>query len=149
MMSQRSGGWPLTIVMMPDRRPFFAATYIPKEGRWGRQGLVELIPRLRTIWETRRGEVEKAAAETGSVLVPSGQGPATDFALRATRQLVVIPRGRHDLSLAQALELVRCQPTGMVTMLTGPSRTADIEKVLVLGAQGPGELDLVLYQPEA
>ncbi|MHB8771060.1 MAG: thioredoxin domain-containing protein [Syntrophales bacterium] len=58
-----SGGWPLTVVMTPDRRPFFAATYIPKESRWGRMGLIELIPRLKQIWETRRDEVEKAAAE--------------------------------------------------------------------------------------
>ncbi|MDO8942413.1 MAG: AGE family epimerase/isomerase, partial [Desulfobacterales bacterium] len=40
------------------------ATYIPKESRWGRQGLVDLIPRIRSIWETRRDEVEKAAAQT-------------------------------------------------------------------------------------
>jgi uncharacterized protein YyaL (SSP411 family) len=63
-MMTGSGGWPLTIVMTPDRRPFFAATYIPKESRWGRQGLVDLIPRLRVIWKTRRDEVEKAAAQT-------------------------------------------------------------------------------------
>ena len=63
-MMTGSGGWPLTIIMTPDRLPFFAATYIPKESRWGRQGLVELIPRLRTIWETRRDEVENAAAQT-------------------------------------------------------------------------------------
>ena len=48
----------------------------------------------------------------------------------------------------QALELVRRQPSGMITMLTGVSRTADIEKVLVLGAQGPKELEFVLYQEE-
>ena len=34
-MMTGSGGWPLTIVMTPDRRPFFAATYIPKETRVG------------------------------------------------------------------------------------------------------------------
>ncbi len=63
-MMTGSGGWPLTIIMTPDRLPFFAATYIPKESRWGRQGLVELIPRLKVIWETRRDEVENAAAQT-------------------------------------------------------------------------------------
>ena len=89
-----------------------------------------------------------AIPETGSVLVASGRGPATDFALRAAKQVVLIPRGRHHLSLSQALELVRRQPPGMITMLTGLSRTADIEKVLVLGAQGPKELELVLYQGE-
>ena len=33
-----SGGWPLTIIMTPDREPFFAATYIPKESRFGSNG---------------------------------------------------------------------------------------------------------------
>ena len=63
-MMTGSGGWPLTIIMTPARLPFFAATYIPKESRWGRQGLVELIPRIRSIWETRRDEVESAATQT-------------------------------------------------------------------------------------
>jgi len=37
----------------------------------------------------------------------------------------------------------------MVSWLTGPSRSADIEKVLVLGAQGPGSVEIILYQEEA
>ena len=89
-----------------------------------------------------------AIPETGSVLVRSGRGPAADFALRAQKQVVLIPQGRHNLSVSQALELVRRQPPGMITWLTGPSRTADIEKVLVLGAQGPKELELVWCQGE-
>ena len=63
-----SGGWPLTIVMTPDKRPFFAATYIPKEDRYGRQGLVALIPRLSEAWRTRRDAVEKAAVEATALL---------------------------------------------------------------------------------
>ncbi len=95
-MMTGSGGWPLTIVMMPDRRPFFAATYIPKESRWGRQGLVELIPRLKTIWETRRAEVEKAAAETvGLLMRPRKEGgdlAAEELVTRAVQEL----GGRYD-----------------------------------------------------
>src|SRR5512135_2314424 len=52
-----AGGWPLTIVMTPDKRPFFAGTYIPKERRWGRPGLVELVPLVSEAWRTRRGDV--------------------------------------------------------------------------------------------
>ncbi|MEW6335247.1 MAG: thioredoxin domain-containing protein [Thermodesulfobacteriota bacterium] len=66
-MMTGGGGWPLTVIMTPGKRPFFAATYIPKESRWGRTGLVELIPRIRNLWETRRGEVERAAAKTVAV----------------------------------------------------------------------------------
>ena len=86
-MMTGSGGWPLTIVMTPDRRPFFAATYIPKESRWGRMGLVELIPRLRGVWETRRDEVEKAAAETVALLkrprTEQGDLPVEEILARA------------------------------------------------------------------
>jgi len=88
-----------------------------------------------------------AVPETGSVVADSG-GPAALLSLRACKQVVVIPQGRHHWSLSQALETVGRQPPGMYTLLTGASRTADIEKVLVLGAQGPGDLSLVLYREE-
>lgn len=52
-----SGGWPLSIMMTPDRKPFFAATYIPKQGRPGRPGLLELIPQVANLWRTRRAEL--------------------------------------------------------------------------------------------
>jgi len=58
-----SGGWPLTIVMTPDRRPFFAGTYFPKHGRFNRPGMMELLPRIATMWRTRRDELVSSAAE--------------------------------------------------------------------------------------
>ncbi|MDT8443310.1 MAG: thioredoxin domain-containing protein [Desulfuromonadales bacterium] len=46
-----SGGWPLTIIMTPDASPFYAATYIPKHGRHGRPGMMELLPWVTTKWQ--------------------------------------------------------------------------------------------------
>jgi len=60
-MMTGSGGWPLTIVMTPDKKPFFAATYIPKGSRFGRTGMMELIPRIRDIWRTRQADVLESA----------------------------------------------------------------------------------------
>jgi len=57
-MMTGKGGWPLTIVMTPDKIPFFAATYIPKTNRFGLTGLTELLPRLLDIWEERREDIE-------------------------------------------------------------------------------------------
>lgn len=51
------GGWPLTIIMTPDNKPFFAGTYFPKESRFGRMGMLELAPLVKQIWETRCDEV--------------------------------------------------------------------------------------------
>ena len=64
----KSGGWPLTIIMTPDKKPFFAATYIPRETRYGRIGLQELIPRIKTLWQTRNAELKANAAEITQAL---------------------------------------------------------------------------------
>jgi len=63
-----SGGWPTTIVMTPGGRPFFAATYIPKQERFGQAGLLELIPRIRDIWLHRRDEVLHSADQVARAL---------------------------------------------------------------------------------
>jgi L-lactate dehydrogenase complex protein LldG len=63
--------------------------------------------------------------------------------------VVLIPSERASLTLAEALKFTGEQSPGLVTWLTGPTRTADIEKVLVLGAQGPAALDVVIYSPES
>jgi uncharacterized protein YyaL (SSP411 family) len=60
-MMTGSGGWPLTIVMTPDKLPFFAATYIPKENHFGRTGMKELLPRIDHVWKTSREEIDKTA----------------------------------------------------------------------------------------
>ena len=46
-----SGGWPLNVILTPDQKPFFAATYIPKHSKFGRMGMVELLTRITTMWK--------------------------------------------------------------------------------------------------
>lgn len=55
-----SGGWPLTIIMTPDKAPFFAATYIPKKARYGRDGMIELIPHVSNIWKNNKDKIKQA-----------------------------------------------------------------------------------------
>ena len=55
------GGWPLTIVMTPEKKPFFAATYIPKRARFGMRGLLDLLPEIARLWEEDRERIEEAA----------------------------------------------------------------------------------------
>ncbi len=63
-----SCGWPLNVVMTPDKKPFFVATYIPKESRYGRPGMIELVPRLKQLWRERRADVEASAREITEAL---------------------------------------------------------------------------------
>ena len=58
-----SGGWPLTIIMTPEKEPFFAGTYFPKEERFGRIGMMELIPQIDNAWKTKRKEINKTTSE--------------------------------------------------------------------------------------
>jgi hypothetical protein len=69
-------GWPLSIIMTPDARPFFATTYIPKETRFGRTGMRELIPRIQETWRQKRPEIDTSAAEIVSVLRASSLEPS-------------------------------------------------------------------------
>jgi uncharacterized protein YyaL (SSP411 family) len=74
MMTGR-GGWPLTIIMTADKKPFFSATYIPKRGRFGQMGMVELVPRIRELWETNRDELLRSADQ---VVLHLGSSPPSD-----------------------------------------------------------------------
>lgn len=56
-MMNGNGGWPLSIIMTPDRKPFFAGTYFPKENRYGRIGFKELIENIEEAWRSRRNEI--------------------------------------------------------------------------------------------
>jgi uncharacterized protein YyaL (SSP411 family) len=60
-MMTGTGGWPLTIIMTSDKEPFFAATYLPREGRFGLIGLKELVPRITALWQKSRKELLSSA----------------------------------------------------------------------------------------
>lgn len=61
LLSQGGCGWPLNIVMTPDKKPFYAATYVPKQSRYGRPGMMELVPRIGEVWKNNREEIIKSA----------------------------------------------------------------------------------------
>ena len=67
------GGWPLTIIMSPDKQPFFAGTYFPKRGRFGRPGMMELIPSISEAWITKRNELIESADKIEKFLIESNK----------------------------------------------------------------------------
>ncbi|EDS77623.1 thymidylate kinase [Clostridium botulinum C str. Eklund] len=58
-----SGGWPLTIIMAPDQKPFFAGTYFPKKRMYGRPGLIQILNQIADEWENNRDGVINASNE--------------------------------------------------------------------------------------
>ncbi len=64
----KSGGWPLTILMMPDKKPFFAATYLPKTSRFGRMGLIELCQGVKKLWTSQKDNILNSAKSIADAL---------------------------------------------------------------------------------
>jgi uncharacterized protein YyaL (SSP411 family) len=56
-----SGGWPLSIFMTPGKKPFFAATYLPKNSRHGRAGLIDISRQVKKLWATQNDKIQQSA----------------------------------------------------------------------------------------
>ena len=67
-MMTGSGGWPLNILMTAEKQPFYAATYIPKESRGGRVGMMILLPKVGQMWREKRDKLEHSAAQMSAAL---------------------------------------------------------------------------------
>lgn len=57
MLSQKSGGWPLTVFLTPNQEPYFTGTYFPKTARYQLPGFADLIPRVAAYYHERKEDV--------------------------------------------------------------------------------------------
>jgi L-lactate dehydrogenase complex protein LldG len=91
---------------------------------------------------------ECLVAQTGSILVASDSGGGRALSILPHCHVVIATVDQVVPVLADALEVVRERHAGglpsMLSFITGPSRTGDIERILVLGAHGPKELIVIL-----
>jgi len=78
-----SGGWPLTIFLTPEQRPFFAGTYFPKQGRYGQLGFIALLEQVAFLWKNERQELLRAGNEITRAInqSPSAGGQEPDRAI--------------------------------------------------------------------
>lgn len=58
-----SGGWPLTILMTAEQKPFYAGTYLPKEDSYGRMGLCTLLRQVSGKWKRERTQIYRMAED--------------------------------------------------------------------------------------
>jgi uncharacterized protein YyaL (SSP411 family) len=57
------GGWPLNVLLTPDRKPFFGGTYFPPDNRYGRPGFLQVLQQVQQLWQTRHAELANSAAD--------------------------------------------------------------------------------------
>ena len=82
MLTQRSGGWPLTLFLAPDGTPFFGGTYFPREARYGLPGFADLCERVAEAFQNRRADIETQNAEVRRALagmVPDAPHSSAEF----------------------------------------------------------------------
>ena len=95
---------------------------------------------------------EAVVAQTGSILVDSGGCGGRGLSILPHVHVVVAATSQIVGTLGDALEQVRMRHSGrlpsMLSFITGPSRTGDIERILVLGAHGPKELVVILVEDD-
>jgi len=82
-----SGGWPMTVFLTPELKPFFGGTYFPPASKWGRPGFSDLLGELARVWKNDRTRVEEAAAE---LLQRLRSVTATDGSSRAESELASV-----------------------------------------------------------
>ena len=58
-----SGGWPMTVFLTPELKPFFGGTYFPPHSKWGRPGFMDLLSEIGRVWTDDRARVDFASAE--------------------------------------------------------------------------------------
>lgn len=68
LMNKRGGGWPLTLILTPDGKPFFSATYVPREEKYGRPGLIELLKYFAALKKNNFAKIEAAAKDVQKYL---------------------------------------------------------------------------------
>jgi hypothetical protein len=76
------GGWPMTIVMTPDKKPFFAGTYFPKKTRSRRIGMLELVPSIEKMWKTNRDSILTDAKDITQKLMANQTSLSSNEILR-------------------------------------------------------------------
>jgi L-lactate dehydrogenase complex protein LldG len=89
-------------------------------------------------------EVHAAIAETGSIVITSKGGKAVQASLLPSHHVAIVPRKKIFGTLNEFFAKFAASPPTNITVITGPSRTADIELNLVIGVHGPEKLDIIV-----
>ncbi|HSB73679.1 MAG TPA: aldo/keto reductase [Candidatus Methylomirabilis sp.] len=88
-LNQGQGGWPMTVFLAPDQRPFFAGTYFPPADSFGRPGFASLLTHIAELWERQRDDLTAQAGQLTEYLQKkAGPLPAGDIGENEIRNLV-------------------------------------------------------------
>ena len=96
-----SGGWPTTVFITADQRPFFAGTYFPKTSRYGTPGLKELLEIIADRWKNDRAELLRAAGKDVEVTMLTRGGETLHGHILSEQTRFNILFGHYDWVILQ------------------------------------------------
>jgi len=118
-----SGGWPNSVWLAPDKRPWFAGTYFPREDMAGRPGFKTILLSMADIWRTRREDVERQADEIARALRQMGKpGQPLSYGRGAAAQAVKDLRAGFDADHGGFGGAPKFPPHGALALLLYLSR---------------------------
>src|SRR3954463_2725164 len=71
-----SGGWPMSVWLTPDLKPFYGGTYFPPSSRWGRPGFVDILGEIARVWQSEPQKVQQSAESLTAQLRSVGRTSA-------------------------------------------------------------------------
>ena len=74
-----SGGWPMSVWLTPDLKPFYGGTYFPPTSRWGRPGFVDILGEIAKVWGAEPDKIQQSAEAMTVQLRGVAAVPATTF----------------------------------------------------------------------
>jgi hypothetical protein len=99
VLTQRAGGWPLTMFLTADQVPFFGGTYFPKEPRYGLPGFVDLMRRVAAFHAEQRDAISAQNGELVAALSrmqPRGGAHPSDFSDAPLREAIAFHESTFD-----------------------------------------------------
>ena len=90
----RSGGWPMSMWLLPDLRPFLGGTYFPPHNMQGRPGLVEIMTALKEAFAEKRTDIETTAQQLTDVLKDLAEPSTPDEPLTLSKEWIEAVMGR-------------------------------------------------------
>jgi uncharacterized protein YyaL (SSP411 family) len=76
-----SGGWPMSVWLTPDLKPFYGGTYFPPTSRWGRPGFTEMLEQIARVWRADRAKVAQSAESLTAQLRSTARSAAASAAV--------------------------------------------------------------------
>ncbi len=125
-MMTGQGGWPLTIIMTPDKKPFFAGTYFPKTSRFGRIGIMDLISRIKQLWNSEKEKVLESANQiTFTLNNMTNEAPGEKLNKKTLRKAYEQLRARFDQNFGGFSTPKFPTPHNLIFLLRYWKRTKD------------------------